>query len=949
MPYMRALALNLSLVVSLAACSPAVARPAAAPAAKSTAAKKPARSPADKLAAGIEALEGTRYSEAEPLLKGAAVGKQRGDALVALARLQLETGRYDDALKTAQQADGIKGAKLDSAWIGAEALRRQGKLAEAEARLRKVESEPEARRARLELGELLLERGKQKDATPVLMTIIEDYNDDKIKDTDGPGLAMVGRAAHLLRSPRDANDAFNQAERAKDGDVQTLLWRGELFLEKYDPGHAEEVIKEVLAKAPNRPEALVWMAHVKLAQALDFDEAERLAKKALSINPKITSAHFVLAGIALRDMDLAKAEDEVKLGLAVNPRDLDLLSMHATARFLADDTAGFNAATQKVLALNPQYSRMYQIIGEFADWEHRYDEIVAMMKKAVQIDPDDAKAYAQLGLNLIRAGNDKEGVQALNTAFDKDPFNVRVYNTLNLYEKVIPKDYVTVAHKTFTFRYRKDEKDLLERYIPGLLDSAWRKFTKKYAFTPSTPIGVELYGERENFAIRTSGLPSTAIQGVCFGKTLAAMSPHEEKFNIGMTVWHELAHVFHIQMSKSHVPRWFTEGLAEYETLAERPEWSREHDPALYEALRSGRLPKVGAMSQAFTRAEEMSDVATAYYASSQIMVMLVDKHGMPAADQMLKLWGEGKGTPEVVQTALGMSTDAFDTEFRTWADQKLARYKTQFVPISRTGGYEKAKEAAEKAPKDPAKQAAFALAALRERKVEEAHKALEAALAASPDYPDALWLEARLAMSKRDMASASTLLQKLTQKSDGYMVQMALADISEAKGDVAGMKKAFERAHQLDPTQAEPLQALVDLAKKTGDKDGELDGLRKLSKLEEHDGRIYRRLMRALMDKKLYKEAKDVGEMGLWADLEGAQTHALFAEALAHLKMVPRAIYELESALMCPARPKEQAELHAQLAETYMMVPNPGKAREHAKAARKLDPDNPRVKKLKI
>ena len=168
--------------------------------------------------------------------------------------------------------------------------------------------------------------------------------------------------------------------------------------------------------------------------------------------------------------------------------------------------------------------------------------------------------------------------------------------------------------------------------------------------------------------------------------------------DIGMTVWHELAHVFHIQMSKSHVPRWFTEGLAEYETLAERPEWSREHDPALYEALRSGRLPKVGAMSQAFTRAEEMSDVATAYYASSQIMVMLVDKHGMPAADQMLKLWGEGKGTPEVVQTALGMSTDAFDTEFRSWADQKLARYKTQFVPISRTGGYEKVKEAAEKA-----------------------------------------------------------------------------------------------------------------------------------------------------------------------------------------------------------------------------------------------------------
>ena len=55
------------------------------------------------------------------------------------------------------------------------------------------------------------------------------------------------------------------------------------------------------------------------------------------------------------------------------------------------------------------------------------------------------------------------------------------------------------------------------------------------------PVGVELYAERENFGIRTSGLPQIAIQGVCFGKTLAAMSPANESFNLGMTLWHEMA------------------------------------------------------------------------------------------------------------------------------------------------------------------------------------------------------------------------------------------------------------------------------------------------------------------------------------------------------------------------------------------------------------------------
>ena len=82
------------------------------------------------------------------------------------------------------------------------------------------------------------------------------------------------------------------------------------------------------------------------------------------------------------------------------------------------------------------------------------------------------------------------------------------------------------------------------------------------------------YADAEQFSVRTSGLPNVGIQGVCFGKTLAAMSPRAEPFNWGNVLWHELAHVFAIQLSKSRVPRWFTEGLSEYETIERRPEWS---------------------------------------------------------------------------------------------------------------------------------------------------------------------------------------------------------------------------------------------------------------------------------------------------------------------------------------------------------------------------------------
>ncbi|MCA9641396.1 MAG: hypothetical protein KC492_11900, partial [Myxococcales bacterium] len=722
---------------------------------------------------------------------------------------------------------------------------------------------------------------------------------------------------------------------AKPGDIQTLLWRAELFLEKYDPGHAEEVVKEVLTQAPNHPEALVWMAHVKLAQALDFDAATRLVNQALKTNPKLGNAHFVLAGINLRDMELADADQHLDDGLKYNPRDLDLLSLKAAVRFLADDDAGFQKAKRKVLKLNPQYSRMFQIVGEYAEWEHRYDEIVEMMREAIKIDSEDAKAEAQLGLNLIRAGNDQEGLKALNSAFDKDAFNVRVFNTLNLYEKTIRKDYESVQEGQFTFRYYKKEKAILERYIPGLMRDAWKAMVKYYGFTPSQPIGVELYAERQDFAIRTSGLPGTAIQGVCFGKTLASMSPYNETFNVGMTVWHELAHVFHIQMSKSHVPRWFTEGMAEYETIVARPEWQREQDQDLFAALRDDRLPKLGNMNKAFTRAEELSDIATAYYASSQILVMLGEKYGRAKLNKMLELWAAGKRTPEVLKLALGKDSTELDKEFAAFTGKLLARYKTQFMPIRRTGPFEDAEDAAKKDPSNARAQTVYALALLRQGKAKQADSALQAAVKADPKFADAIYLQAQLAMAKRDAGEAKRFLKQLiTNGDDGYAVRMLLADIAEATGDAAGMKAELEAASKLDPSMAEPVQALVDLATKSKDAAGELDGLRKLAKLEQHDPRVYRRLMERLLEKKELAEARAAGEAATWADLEGMDTHRVFGEVLLASKMVPRAIFEGQSALLCRGRPKDQAKVHDLLARAYAAVPNAKEAAKHRKLA---------------
>jgi tetratricopeptide (TPR) repeat protein len=868
------------------------------------------------LARAERLLATSEYRAAEAAFRDPRAEPNSARAKLGLAETLLAVGRYAEVLTLTQPFEKERGAVGRRATlVAARALTGAGRLADAEARLRAAESDPDAREARLLLGEILLEMGRRADAEPRLRTLIEDYNEGKIAENDGRALALVGRAAHLLRAPRDANEAFGEAEASGTFDRQLLLWRAELFLEKYDAGHAEEVLSEVLERAPNDPEALVKMAEVRLVQAFDFVEAERLARAALAQNPRLAHAFFVLGGVALRDVELREADKHVNEGLLARPNDLDLLSLRATIRFVASDRPGFEAARKAVFSLNPERSRFFAIVGDFADWEHRYDEIVELMKEAVVLDPNDATALAGLGINLIRAGRDAEGVTALGRAFALDPYNARVFNTLELFEKVIPKEYLTVRGTRFTLRYHVLDKPLLERYVPALLERAWTTFVDHYGFTPETPVGVELYADREHFAIRTSGLPETAIQGVCFGHTLASMSPQKEKFNLGMTVWHELSHVFHIQMSKNRVPRWFTEGLAEYETTLARPEWTREQGPELFELRRAGRLPDVVGMNRAFTRAEQLSDMATAYYASSKLVAMMGARHGMRKMGAMLRGWAEGKQTPDVFRSALGLEPTVEDQRFRALLDVDLARYRSQFVPMSRVGSADAARLAAKANPNDAVKQVALAHALLRAGEETEALAALEKARKLDPKNADARFLAAKVALATDKPRDTMKLLREmLADGQDGYVVQMQLADAAEASKDDATRLAALLAAERLDPTQTAPLYSMLKLAEQKADADRALALLKKLSVLAEHDPSVHRELLLRLVARGDFAGAVAAGEAAIHADITSFETHRAFAEALLKTGDKKRAIFELVSALLCEADPTALAAVRATL-----------------------------------
>jgi tetratricopeptide (TPR) repeat protein len=356
-----------------------------------------------------------------------------------------------------------------------------------------------------------------------------------------------------------------------------------------------------------------------------------------------------------------------------------------------------------------------------------------------------------------------------------------------------------------------------------------------------------------------------------------------------------LAHVFHIELSKSRVPRWFTEGLAEYETLSRRAEWSREHDPDLYRAWRAQRLPKVSQMNRAFSHAESLQDMAIAYYASSQLVTLLAERFGRDKLRRMLQLWGQGSSDETVFVEGLGVPSAEVDRLFDDFLRQRLARYQTQFMALGAIGSSARWQGQLQRTPSDAAARLNLVLSLLEEQRHAEAAEQLQTLLQLQPQDAQVRFLKARIEETRDPKACVLTTQGLIDEGQRGYDSYLLHARCQHATGQDA--RASLREAHRLDPTQSQPLIGLWQAAQAATNEADELEALRKLAQLEQHAVPVYRRLLQLLLKRGAVQEAVEVGESAIWVDIEDSELHSLYGQALRASGQLRAADWELESA----------------------------------------------------
>ena len=107
--------------------------------------------------------------------------------------------------------------------------------------------------------------------------------------------------------------------------------------------------------------------------------------------------------------------------LKVNPNSLEARSLDAAIAFLEGKTTAFDAQVQQILKINPVYGEVYRVAGDHLARNYRFDEAVDLVRRGLALDDANTRAHADLGMHLLRTGDEPGARRALERAFKDDP------------------------------------------------------------------------------------------------------------------------------------------------------------------------------------------------------------------------------------------------------------------------------------------------------------------------------------------------------------------------------------------------------------------------------------------------------------------------------------------------------------------------------------------------
>jgi len=511
---------------------------------------------------------------------------------------------------------------------------------------------------------------------------------------DSGNLIVEAESAWALGDTQRANTLFREATNANERSVQPRVRWGRLFLYTHQHADALTLFQEALERSQNDVHAKLGMAHV-LAEQFE-GRARTLVDEVLQQDDTLIDAHLLRARMDLEEGQFDKVDATLDKAQQLAERQkqppLEILTLRAVLEQLQQGKRR-DDWVQRALAYNPRYGTIYETLAHFEVMRRRYTQATALLRRAIEVQPDLWSAQAELGANLLREGDFAGARTHLTTAYSGDPYSATTVNTLRLLDRVddfeVTSTKITIpalnggsVPAEIRMRLNKKEAEALRPYVQAIAADSIAAFSKRYQFEPKQPITLELYPEHDDFAVRVAALPGIGLLGVTFGYLVAMDSPSGRatgEFHWGSTLWHEMAHVFTLEATDHRVPRWLSEGISVFEEWRTGPTPGVVVTPETISALNDKKLLPIADLDSGFIRPKYPNQVQVSYMQAGMICLFIEQKFGFDRLVALLKEFQQETTTKAAVEKTFKMPSEEFDKQFDAFARE---RYKNLLADL---------------------------------------------------------------------------------------------------------------------------------------------------------------------------------------------------------------------------------------------------------------------------
>lgn len=616
---------------------------------------------------------------------------------------------------------------------------------------------------------------------------------------------------------------------------------GNLALRKGSLGAAARYFEQALSVEPDNQEALAGLA-ATYWESRD-ERVETTLARLDQLNPNAPDGQAIRAEMLLDARKIPEALARIDGVLAVNPNHLRFRALKAAALFLLDDTEAMKALQAETLAFNPLCSDVYHYPGKIATRYYRFKEAETLQRQALDTNPQDHEARAELAINLLRLGKDDEAKKELDAAFAADPYNVTVFNSLKVLDTL--NSFTTISQGPFELQLPKAEAPILGPAALNLLEEELGILAQKYELQVETPIRVQMFDHHDDFMVRSLGLPGNAGHlGICFGQLVTMDSPSARpkgSVDWQAVLWHEFAHVITLQKTRNRMPRWLSEGISVHEERLRSPGWGTNLDPAYRDIVTDTSVPGLSELEVLFTQPETPRHLMFGYFLAGEFVNFYTANYGDAAMVKALERIGQEEATLAALSESAGIRIDELDLKFREHLAERLA-------PLDQVPALAEAMRRG--------------MAAMATQAWSEAETAFLEAIAVFPEYagddgPYARLAEVYEATGQHDKLE-ETLGKRLRFSTISLASWQRLAALRKDAGDWRGVMEAATGGSAVDPFDVNLGRLLLEAQRELDLREDALITAERLAALDTPHALDYRlEKARLLMKLERWSEAK--------------------------------------------------------------------------------------------